>query len=129
MTHLFTVIAIFLGGGAGASLRHGMNMLAARWLGHGGFPYATLTINILGSLLIGMLVVLFEQRFAAVPMIWRSALVTGVLGGFTTFSAFSLETLLLVERGDWGAAFAYVATSVLLSLGACAAGLWLARAI
>ncbi len=129
MVHFQTALAIMLGGGAGAGLRHGVNMLAARWLGHGGFPFGTLAINIVGSLLIGMLVVLFEQRLAAVPMLWRSALVTGVLGGFTTFSAFSLETLLLIERGNWGGASLYALASVLLSLAACAAGLWLARAI
>ena len=129
MLHLHTALAIMLGGGAGAGLRHGVNLLAARWLGHGGFPYGTLAINVAGSLLIGMLVVLFEQRLAAMPMLWRSALVTGVLGGFTTFSAFSLETLLLVERGNWSGALLYVAASVLLSLAACAGGLWLARSL
>lgn len=124
---MHSLLAVFIGGGVGASLRHLINLGAARLLGSGGGPYATLFINVAGSVLIGMLAVWFEGRLSGLPQVWRSLLVTGVLGGFTTFSAFSLETLLLIERGDWKGAMLYVFASVLLSIAGCAGGWWLAR--
>ncbi|MDM7255671.1 MAG: fluoride efflux transporter CrcB [Paracoccus sp. (in: a-proteobacteria)] len=112
---------VALGGAVGASLRYGVNMLAARALA--GWPAATLAVNVLGSFAMGVLVVALAQRGqAAVPF-----LLTGLLGGFTTFSAFSLDTLVLWERGDHLAAGIYVAASVGLSLAAIIAGLAVAR--
>lgn len=121
-----TALAVFLGGGLGASLRYGTGLLSLRWWGASHFPWTTLGINVLGSLLIGVLAAALEQRLQ-LSMPWRSFFVTGVLGGFTTFSAFSLETLLLIERGAWSAALAYMLASVVLAVLACAAGFALAR--
>lgn len=113
-------LLVFLGGGIGAVLRHGANRLGAAWLGT-GFPLSTLAVNVLGSLLMGVLAGLLAEGPAASQHL-RLFLTTGVLGGFTTFSAFSLEALTLWERGQPGLAAAYVAGSVLLSLGAVALG-------
>lgn len=118
-----TLIHVALGGALGASLRHLTNVGARHWLGT-GFPYGTMIVNVLGSFLMGVLVVLLAQKGGtkAAPF-----LMTGVLGGFTTFSAFSLDAITLWERGQVMAAGAYVLLSVLLSLAALAAGLIVAR--
>jgi fluoride exporter len=118
-------LIVFLGGGVGAALRHGVNIAMARWLGT-AFPYATLTENVTGSLVMG----LFAGYFAfagEVPQHWRLLLTTGFLGGYTTFSAFSLDTALLYERGELGLAALYVALSVALSIGGLFAGLAIVR--
>ena len=122
MTHNFLQVA--LGGAIGASARYGVNILAGRIV-H-GFPLGTLTVNILGCLAMGLLAAFLALRGGQhlAPL-----LLTGVLGGFTTFSAFSLDTLTLWERGATGTALAYVAASVLLSLAAVTAGLALGRGI
>lgn len=118
-------ILIFLGGGLGAVLRHGVNRLTfAIW--SAGFPAGTMVVNIIGSLLMGI----FIGLFAAHPGITPSArlfLTTGLLGGFTTFSAFSLDALTLYERGQIGLALGYVAASVILSLAAIAVGFFAVR--
>ena len=124
---MFLTGLVFLGGGIGSALRHGVNLAAARLLGL-GFPYGTLTVNVVGSLAMGALAAYFASKGEAAQP-WRLFLTTGVLGGFTTFSAFSLDAALLWERGEAGAAALYVAPSVLLSLAALAAGLWLARVL
>ena len=120
-----TLAQVALGGALGASARYLASVATMRLVGP-GFPWATLAVNIAGSALMGALVVVLAQRDAT-----RLApfLVTGVLGGFTTFSAFSLEAFTLYERGQIVAAAAYVGLSVVLSLLGLALGVWLARGI
>ncbi|UWQ96189.1 fluoride efflux transporter CrcB [Rhodobacteraceae bacterium M385] len=123
---MIAVFQVALGGALGAVLRYlaGLGML--RVFGHGGFPLPILTVNIIGSFLMGVFVVAAAHR----GLTHLSPLVmTGLLGGFTTFSAFSLETVTLYERGDIGQAAAYVALSVGLSIAGLMAGLWLARGV
>ena len=120
-------VLVFLGGGVGAVLRHGTNRLAATLFGT-GFPAATLAVNVVGSLLMGLLAASLAEGPAASQQL-RLFLTTGVLGGFTTFSAFSLDALTLWERGQPELAAIYVAGSVLLSLAAVAFGFWLGRAL
>lgn len=121
MTTLFQVA---LGGAVGASLRFLLGRGLYRVTGPADFPVAILTANVIGSFLMGVFVVAAAQR----GLTHLSPLVmTGLLGGFTTFSAFSLETMTLFERGDYGAALLYVALSVGLSIGGLALGLSLAR--
>jgi CrcB protein len=120
-------LIVFLGGGIGAASRHGINLLAARALGT-GFPYGTLFINVAGSLVMGLIAEFFALK-AGLPQHWRLFLTTGILGGFTTFSAFSLEAALLYERGDLIGAAIYVVASVVLAIGALFAGLAIVRVI
>ncbi|GLK81674.1 fluoride efflux transporter CrcB [Methylopila turkensis] len=119
-------LIVFLGAGLGGALRHGVNLAALRWTG-AGFPIGTLTINVLGSFAIGAVAALFALR-SDLPQEWRLFLTTGVLGGFTTFSAFSLDAAALYERGEAGLALAYVVASVVLALVGVAAGLAVVRA-
>lgn len=112
-------LLVFLGAGLGGVLRHGANAAALR-LGS-SFPWGTLTINVLGSILMGVVTGWFAFRGG--PPQARLFLATGVLGGFTTFSTFSLEAFTLIERGDWGAALAYVLISVLAGIGGLALAL------
>ncbi|WP_407495105.1 fluoride efflux transporter CrcB [Pseudooceanicola sp. MF1-13] len=120
-----TLIYVALGGAVGASARYLTGLAAIRIMGP-GFPWGTLVVNVIGSFLMGVLVVALAQfsanRFAPLLM-------TGLLGGFTTFSAFSLDAVTLWERGDTSAAAAYVAVSVILSLAALLAGLFIARGL
>jgi CrcB protein len=118
-------LIVFLGGGLGAALRHGVNLAAARLLGT-AFPYATLIENVTGSLVMGLLAGYFAFKGGA-PQHWRLFLTTGILGGYTTFSAFSLDAMLLYERGEVGLAALYVLLSVALSIGGLFAGLALVR--
>jgi len=123
------VLIVFLGGGLGAALRHGVNVLGLRVAAAGlgaSFPYATLSINILGSLLMGMLVEYAVHR-SGLSLQARLFLMTGVLGGFTTFSAFSLEAVMLYQRGYWGQALMYVGGSVILGIAALIVGIALVR--
>ncbi len=118
-------LLVFLGGGLGAALRHGVNILSARWLGT-AFPYATMIENVSGSLVMGLLAGYFAFKGEATqPM--RLFLATGVLGGYTTFSAFSLDTALLWERGAVALAAAYVVGSGALSIAGLFAGIALVR--
>ena len=122
-------LLVFLGAGLGGALRHGVNVGCARLCGI-AFPWGTLTVNILGSFLMGALAgwLAFKAEHGwSQPL--RLFLTTGVLGGFTTFSAFSLDAVLLWERGQAGHAAAYVAASVALSITGLLAGLALVRAI
>ena len=116
-----TLIQVALGGAIGSVLRYLTVLGASRWLG-AGFPYGVLIVNVAGSFVIGVLFVALAGREALSPL-----LMTGILGGFTTFSAFSLDTLKLWETGQPAQAVAYVAGSVLLSLAAVALGAALAR--
>ena len=124
-----TIVLVFLGGGLGAALRHGVNMGCARLCGT-AFPWGTFSVNILGSFIMGLIVAWFAFRSGeGHNQDLRLFLTTGVLGGFTTFSAFSLDSILLWERGEAGLAAGYAAASVALSIGALAAGLALVRAL
>ena len=125
MTHLLLVAA---GGAVGAALRHLFGLGALRLFGT-GFPFGTLGVNIIGSFLMGGLIAWLAFRSEAGGQATRLFLTTGVLGGFTTFSAFSLETMLLWERGQTGLAATYVVSSVALSILGLAAGLALVRSL
>ncbi len=118
-------IIVFLGAGIGGALRHGVNSASARLLGI-EFPWGTLAVNILGSLVMGLLAGYFAFKGEAAQA-WRLFFTTGILGGFTTFSAFSLDTALLYERGANGPMILYVAGSVVLSIVAVFVGLALMR--
>jgi len=120
-------LIVFLGGGVGAAMRHGFNLAFARLLGT-AFPYATLFENVSGSIVMGLLVALFAFR-GGVPQHWQLFLTTGILGGYTTFSTFSLDTALLYERGEVGMAALYVLLSVALSIGGLFAGLALVKSL
>ena len=119
--------AVALGGGIGAMLRYGLGIWAGRLLGP-GFPWGTLTANILGGVAIGVIVEWLALRTHLPPAV-RWVLVTGLLGGFTTFSAFSLETVTMFARNAWLTAGGYVLASVALSIGGVYAGLALARSL
>lgn len=118
-------LIVFLGGGLGAALRHGVNLGSGRLFGT-AFPYGTLAINVAGSLVMGLIAGYFAFKGDA-SQHWRLFLTTGILGGFTTFSAFSLDVAVLYERGDTGLAALYVLASVGLSLAGVFAGLALVR--
>jgi CrcB protein len=120
-------LIVFLGGGIGAALRHGVNLAAARLLGT-AFPYATLFENVSGSLVMGLLAGYFAFR-GGLPQHWQLFLTTGILGGYTTFSAFSLDAALLYERGAFGMAALYALLSVVLAIGSLFAGLWIVRTL
>ena len=120
-------LIVFLGAGIGGAGGHGGNLLAARLVG-GVFSAGTLVIHVLGCLLVGLVAGFFAFR-GHLPQEARLFLTTGILGGFTTFSAFSLDAALLWERGEAGLAALYVGASVVLSLAAVAAGLALTRAM
>lgn len=109
-------LLVFVGSGIGGMARHGIGLLSLRWLGP-GFPYGTLTINIVGSALMGLIIGLFTH-FEIASQDTRLFIATGLIGGFTTFSTFSLDAVTLWERGQLGAMIGYVLASVLLSLGA-----------
>jgi fluoride exporter len=126
---MFAIFLVFLGGGIGAALRHGVNVSAAQLFGI-TFPWGTLLVNVIGSFLIGGLAAYFAFRGDAMwtqPL--RLFLTTGILGGFTTFSAFSLDFALLFERGEIGQGVAYVLASVGLSLAAIFFGLFVVRSM
>jgi CrcB protein len=118
-------LVVFLGAGIGGTIRHGMNIFVARQLGT-HFPYNTLVINILGSAAMGLVVGWFALKGGAAGHL-RLFLATGVLGGFTTFSAFSLDAVLLWERHDYQLAALYVAGSVIGALFGLVIGLWIMR--
>ena len=123
------LLLVFLGAGVGGSLRHGINLITLRHT-VGDFPYGTLVINVVGSFLMGVMAAWLSTKAghaAAQPL--RLFLMTGVLGGFTTFSAFSLETVSMWERGEVGAAAAYVLASLVLSLLGLVAGMALVRSL
>jgi CrcB protein len=123
------VLLVFVGGGIGAALRHGVNVGSARMFGT-AFPWHTLIVNVVGSLVMGLLTAWFAFRTD-----WwttqhaRLLLTTGILGGFTTFSTFSLDTALLWERGATVGAAAYVILSLVLSVGALFVAMWLVRSV
>jgi fluoride exporter len=117
-----------LGGGLGAGGRHLVSMATLRYFGP-GFPIGTLTVNVVGSLIMGLFIGWLVKHEAAHLQSLRYFLATGFLGGFTTFSAFSLDTSVLWERGDTHLALTYVLASVFLSIGAVFAGLMIMRQV
>lgn len=119
------LLAIFVGGGVGSLARHFSN-LAARGLFGEAFPYGTLFVNILGSFLIGIIMAMAALK-ANISAPMQALLVTGFLGGFTTFSAFSFDVYKLADTGQVVAAAAYVAASVFLSLLAVFGGAYLVK--
>jgi CrcB protein len=125
MYHLVLVAA---GGAVGASLRHLVNLVSLRLLGP-GFPWGTMAINIAGSLAMGVFIEILARRFGGASNELRLFVATGVLGGFTTFSAYSLDFAVLWERGEAGFALAYAAVSVIGAILALFLGLWLARTL
>ena len=120
-------VLVFIGGGIGAALRHGVNRASLAYLGP-GFPYGTLFVNVAGGLLMGVLAELFLIKAGSSQEV-RLFLTTGVLGGFTTFSAFSLDSAVMWQRGDYGPLAFYTAGSVLFSIGALFAGMAAVRAL
>jgi CrcB protein len=118
-------LLVFVGGGLGATLRHLINVTCARFMGT-GFPWGTFIINITGSTVMGLIAgYLAFKGEASQP--WRLFMMTGVLGGYTTFSAYSLDAALLYERGELTLAAAYVIGSVVLSIAGLFGGLALVR--
>ena len=118
---------MFLGGGFGAALRHGINLAAVAIAGR-SFPYGTMFINVTGSLVMGLIAEYFALK-THLPRTWLLFLTTGILGGYTTFSTFSLEAGLLYERGQMLATAVYVLGSVVLAIAGLFAGLAIVRAI
>jgi CrcB protein len=118
-------VVVFVGAGVGGMVRHFMNIWVARLAGT-HFPMHTLVINVTGSMVMGMIAAWFALKGGATGHL-RLFLATGVLGGYTTFSAFSLDAILLVERHDYLAAAYYIGGSVVLSLLGLIAGLWIVR--
>ena len=118
-------LIVFLGAGIGGALRHGVNVGSARLFGY-GFPYGTMIVNVVGSFLMGVLAGYFAFR-PGLAQHARLFLTTGILGGFTTSSAFSLDTALLVERHAYGLAAGYAVGSVAASVSALFFGLALFR--
>jgi len=114
------------GGALGAMLRYGVSSLAGRvW--PTPFPHATLFVNVAGSLAMGLLVGILARTLPPMQSEIRLFVAIGVLGGFTTFSSFSLDVISLVERGQWGQSVLYIVLSVALSVMALFAGLLVAR--
>ncbi|MFZ1301203.1 MAG: fluoride efflux transporter CrcB [Candidatus Microsaccharimonas sp.] len=124
---MYSYLIVFLGAGLGGAMRHGVNTTALRLLG-ANFPFGTLTVNVVGSLIMGFLAGYFAFKGDA-SQHWRLFMTTGVLGGFTTFSAFSLDAALLWEKGDVLVSIAYMFGSVLLSVGGLFLGMWLIKMI
>ncbi len=122
-----TIAAVAAGGAIGSVARYGVNIGAGHFLGP-QYPWGTIIVNIVGSFLMGVLIVKFSQM-DGVSNNLRSFFTTGVLGGFTTFSAFSLDAATIFERGETISALTYVLASVILSILALFAGLWLMRGL
>ncbi|SDR38915.1 fluoride efflux transporter CrcB [Pseudovibrio sp. Tun.PSC04-5.I4] len=124
MKHL---ILVAIGGGVGAVCRHLISMAGLRLLGS-GFPWGTVAVNILGSLFMGIFIEVLAQRLNGSSEL-RYLIATGFLGGFTTFSTFSLDVAVLWERGELVTAAAYVLMSLILSVSALFIGLYLTRQV
>ena len=114
-------LIVFIGAGIGGALRHGVNVVAARLFGY-GFPFGTFIVNVVGSFAMGLFAGFFAYR-AGIPQHVRLFLTTGILGGFTTFSTFSLDAAVLIERHAFGLAAGYLIGSVAAGLAALFFGL------
>lgn len=124
---MWKLVLIAAGGGAGTALRYVIGLGATRWLGT-GFPWGTLAVNVIGSLLLGVVMeAAGEREIAGVQA--KLVLGTGVLGGFTTYSSFNLETIRLAEQGAWGRAALYLAGTMIVCLIAGVGGVALARSL
>lgn len=121
------ILLAAFGGAIGSVLRYLVGVFSVRWFGP-GFPWGTFAVNVVGSFIIGLMVEMIARRFNA-SMELRVFIVTGILGGFTTWSSFSLDTMMLFERGAIAAAAAYVIGSLVVSFAAVFAGLALGRAM
>jgi CrcB protein len=124
---LIRFVLICCGGAVGTGARYLLGGLVARWLGP-DFPYGTLIINVLGSFSLGLIQQVGLSTLT-MPETVRLALAIGVMGGFTTYSSFSYETVRLAEGGSWAAAGTYIALTTGLCLAGCAAGVSLARVL
>ena len=120
------LLLVMIGGALGSGLRYQVGRLALLLLGP-GFPWGTWFINLSGGLLMGLLVGLLARALSPVDESLRLLIGVGILGGYTTFSTFSLEAVLMIERGDWGVALLYVASSAIGAILMLFAGLGLAR--
>lgn len=120
-------MVVFVGGGLGAVLRYGISRASLAYFGP-AFPYGTLFVNVVGGLLTGLLVEVFLTKGGG-SQDFRLFLTTGVLGGFTTFSAFSIEAALMWQRSDYAPLALYIVASVLLSIAAVFVGMAAVRAI
>jgi|TARA_R110000787_G_scaffold85963_1_gene183012 CrcB protein len=122
---ILTAFTVALGGAIGATLRWLTGILTLRVMGQ-GFPWGTVTVNVLGSLFMGVVVVTLAEKggMRAAPF-----LMTGLLGGFTTFAAFSLDAVALMERGQFNLAVAYIGGSVIIGLAALVFGMTLTRMV
>ena len=120
-----TFVAVAVGGALGAVSRHSFGLVALALIGN-RFPWATLGVNVVGSFLIGLAAVLIGDRIVDGEL-WRPLVIVGFLGAFTTFSAFSLDTLLLLQQGNYNTALAYMLGSVALCLGGTVSGMQLAK--
>lgn len=123
---MIPTLLVALGGAVGSVARYGVNVWTMRAFGP-AFPWGTLAVNVVGGFVMGLLAAVLALRGGSTDA--RVFLMTGVLGGFTTFSAFSLDAVTLWERGEAGTAALYVAASVALSVGALVGGLALGRAL
>jgi len=124
---MYHFLIVALGGAVGASLRHLTSLMTLRWFGP-GFPWGTLTVNIVGSFVMGVFIELLARKFDSSQEL-RLLVATGIMGGFTTFSAFSLDVAVMWERGATLTAAGYVLASVALSILALFAGLALVRGL
>lgn len=120
-------LLVAMGGAVGSVARYSLSLAAARVLPSAAWPWATLAVNVIGGLAMGLLAGWLALRSGANQDNIRLFAAVGLLGGFTTFSAFSLETALIIERRDYALAGGYVAASVILSVAALFAGLMIAR--
>jgi CrcB protein len=128
MNIAFGYVLVFLGGGLGAAARHWVNRTALGMVGP-DYPAGTLAVNLIGSAVMGMFAAWFAFRGETTTAAERLFLTTGVLGGFTTFSAFALDTRLMWERHDIAAAILYAGASVILSIVALIAGMFVVRLV
>jgi CrcB protein len=122
------LLLVFAGGGVGSVARYLVGVMALRALGP-NWPYGTFAVNVIGGFVMGALVGFLAHRDLGDPERWRILIGVGILGGFTTFSSFSLDAAAMIERRDYGMAAGYIVLSVLLSITALFAGLLAARRI
>ena len=122
------LLLVFVGGGVGSVARYLVGIMALRTFGP-NWPYGTFAVNVIGGFVMGCLVGVLAYRGGGDQERWRILIAVGVLGGFTTFSSFSLETALMIERKDYGTAGGYVAASLILAIGALFLGLLAARRV
>ena len=124
---MYHLLLVAVGGALGSGLRHLVNLAALRLFGP-GFPWGTFAVNVVGSFAMGLFVELLARRFGGSAEL-RLFVATGIFGGFTTFSAFSLDFAVLYERGATAQAFGYVAASLIVSIAALFLGMWLGKSL